>query len=226
MGDWIDTDSGVRAYRSGPVSGDKGRVLLLHAWWGLNPPIVDLADRLGGEGFAVLAPDLFDGLVLDSIETADTHVAEVEEDWESILAEVERALDTLLGGEPGGVAVVGFSFGAAYGHLVTSKRDEVAALVDFYAGMGFEVPGRPGGGSPAYLGHFAADDPYEEEDPAGVPGFDARVKEANPLSAAHLYPDTTHWFFEADRPEYHEASAQRAFRRTVEFLTEALRSGD
>ena len=40
-------------------------VLLLHPWWGLNQTIRDLADRLAGDGFTVIAPDMFDGTVLD-----------------------------------------------------------------------------------------------------------------------------------------------------------------
>jgi carboxymethylenebutenolidase len=226
MGDWIEIETGDRAYRSVPGSESKGRVLLLHAWWGLNQPMTELADRLADDGFTVLAPDLFDGVVLDTIGDADAHVEEVEVDTAVILAKVQKALDALLAGQgDANVGVIGFSFGAAYGHLVTSKRSEVEAVVDFYGGMSFDLPERPGGGWPSYLGHFAADDPYEE-DPAGVAPFHTRLQELDTLSAAYLYPGTKHWFFEADRPEHHPEAAQLAYERTIHFLTDALSDGD
>jgi carboxymethylenebutenolidase len=227
MGEWIEIATGDRAYRSVPGSESKARVLLLHAWWGLNQLITELADRLAEDGFTVLAPDLFDGVVLDTISDADAHVEEVEVDADVILAKVQRALDALLAGQRDAtVGVIGFSFGAAYGHLLTSKRSKVEAVVDFYGGMGFDVPERPGGVWPAYLGHFAADDPYEEEESAGVAYFHTRLQELDARSAAYLYPGTKHWFFEADRPEHNPESAQLAYERTIQFLTESLSDGD
>ncbi len=49
-------------------------VLLLHPWWGLSQTIRDLADRLAGDGFTVMAPDLFDGTVLTTPEDAKAHL--------------------------------------------------------------------------------------------------------------------------------------------------------
>ena len=56
-------------------------VPLLHTWWGLNQPIKDLANRLAGDGFTVVAPDLFDGTVLTTIEEADAHGKEMDSDY-------------------------------------------------------------------------------------------------------------------------------------------------
>ncbi len=231
MGDWIEI-TGSRAYRSTPNSASKGPVLLLHAWWGLNDTITALADRLAGDGFEVLSPDLFDGVVLDTIEAADTHISEVEADYQEIYAKTQRALDSLLAGEDfSKAALIGFSFGAAYGQWLASEREDLAGVVTFYGGLGFDVPDDTEAEpwqwvrsetSPPYLGHFAEDDQYEDEEPAGVEAFDARLREANPLSAAYLYPGTKHWFFEADRPEFDPGAAQLAYERTARFLTETL----
>ncbi len=46
-------------------------VLLLHPWWGLDQAIRDLADRLAGDGFTVMAPDLYDGTVLATADDAE-----------------------------------------------------------------------------------------------------------------------------------------------------------
>ncbi len=232
MGDWIEI-AGSRAYRSAPDSSSKGPVLLLHSWWGLNDTITALADRLAGDGFDVLAPDLFDGVVLDTIEAADAHVREVEADYREIYAKTQRAFGSLLEGDSSSeAAVIGFSFGAAYGHWLASHRTDLAGVVTFYGGLGFDVAdgaeAEPwqwliSDTSPPYLGHFADEDQYEDEDPAGVAAFNSRLHSSNPLSAAYLYPVTKHWFFEADRPEFDSDAAELAYERTVRFLTDALR---
>src|SRR6185437_12952423 len=73
------------AYLASPPTGRGLPVLLLHTWWGLNQPIKDLADRLAADGFTVLAPDLFDGTVLTTIEEADAHGQKMDSEYERIL---------------------------------------------------------------------------------------------------------------------------------------------
>ncbi len=196
-------------------------ILLLHAWWGLNETMRDLADRLAADSFTVLAPDLFDGTVLRTVEEADKHVGEVEANADRLFARVNAGLDHLLADTSvvgHRAAVIGFSFGAYYGTRLAEERPEAAVLVTYYGGMGTELPGDPDKGThPAFLGHFAADDPYEDHT-AEVPGFSKRLAAEEGGSAAHLYEGTHHWFAEADRPEYNEAASELAYRRTVEFI--------
>src|SRR6478672_4242660 len=88
MGSWVDLDDGAgRAWLARPSDGEGPGVLLLHAWWGLNQTILDVADRLAAEGFA--------------------------ETFAVVRAGAERVVRDR--GEIGrGIGVVGFSFGAAY----------------------------------------------------------------------------------------------------------------
>jgi carboxymethylenebutenolidase len=190
-------------------------VLLLHPWWGLNRAIRDLADRLAGDGFTVMAPDLFDGTVLTTSEDAQANVRSLTDvDGERMRSEVNAALDRLLAnpdtrGER--AAIIGLSFGAMEGTEVAASRPDVAALVTFYSGI-FEAPD-----GIHYLGHFAEDDEFD--DSAQVPDLQRTLGEG---SAAHVYPGTRHWFAEADRPEYHEGASELAYSRTVDFLREHL----
>src|SRR5881392_4358328 len=48
-------------YLALPASGSGPGLLLNQEWWGLNPQIKRVADRLAGEGFVALAPDLYRG---------------------------------------------------------------------------------------------------------------------------------------------------------------------
>jgi carboxymethylenebutenolidase len=226
MGQMIDLASGDRAYRAGPDEGGGRGVLLLHAWWGLNQTMQDLADRLAEDGYTVIAPDLFDGVVLDTIEDADAHGEDEEAMEEIYFSKASNGLDALLAAvEAPTVGVVAFSFGAWYARRLAKARGEVGALVVFYGGDGFAVPERAGGGHPRYLGHFAGDDPYEEEDLAGVVPFHTRLQELDPLNGAHLYPGAKHWFFEPDRPEFDAEASRVAYARTLEFLERCLPGG-
>src|SRR5579875_2157090 len=56
----VQTAPGYLAEPPAPVSGTPG-IVLVEEWWGLDDRIKQTADRLAGEGFAVLVPDLFRG---------------------------------------------------------------------------------------------------------------------------------------------------------------------
>jgi carboxymethylenebutenolidase len=190
-------------------------VLLLHPWWGLNQTIRDLADRLAGDGFTVMAPDMFHGKVLTTPDDALANVRSLTDaDGARIRAGVLAALDHLLA-DPDArgdrAAIIGLSFGAMEGTEVAAERPEVGALVTFYSGI-FEAPD----GIP-YLGHFAEDDEFD--DSAQVPDLQRTLGQG---SAAHVYPGTKHWFLEADRPEFAPDAAELAYARTVAFLREQL----
>jgi carboxymethylenebutenolidase len=182
-------------------TGGGAPILLLHTWWGLNQPIKDLADRLAGDGFTVLAPDLFDGKVLTTIEEADAHGQEMDAQADRIHAVVSSALDALLAqpdadGDRAGI--VALSFGGWYARQAADRRNDIAALVSIYS----DVYDTPDG--VAYQGHFASDDQFVDAPPK--------------RDEAYVYPGTKHWFMEADRPEYDADAAEQAYARTVEFL--------
>ena len=199
------------AYVASPPTGTGLPILLLHTWWGLNQPIKDLADRLAGDGFTVLAPDLFDGTVLTTIEDADAHGQKMDSEYERILGLVGSALDDLLAhsdarGEH--AAIIALSFGAWYARQVAEARPQVTALVSIYGDV-FEGPD-----GVAYLGHFAENDEFVNSE--------VELQAATDRGEAHVYPGTKHWFMEDDRPEYDAAAAELAYTRTVEFLRQHL----
>src|SRR5882762_1609574 len=62
-----------RGYLASPEK-PRGKVLVLHAWWGLNDFFKSFADRLASQGFLALALDLYDGPLAKSVEEAkDLH---------------------------------------------------------------------------------------------------------------------------------------------------------
>jgi carboxymethylenebutenolidase len=213
-------DGGSDAYLALPTTPPGPPVLALHAWWGLNAMFRGLADRLAGDGFTVLAPDLFDGRVLATIEEAESfgqNELDEEANAERLLGRASGALDHLLQlPETRGdrAAVLGISFGGVYARWLAKMRPEVTGVVTYYGG-GWDPPVEQPGPPTAWLSHWAENDEYEEA-PSEPP------EAANPRSASHVYPDTKHWFAEPDRPEFVEAASELAYARTVEFLRSVL----
>jgi carboxymethylenebutenolidase len=217
-------DGGTDAYLAPAASAPGPPVVALHAWWGLNPTFRDFVDRLAGDGFTVLGPDLFDGKVLGTIQEAEAFSQELDEEAnaERLLGRAAACLDHVLTlpetrGQRAGV--LGFSFGAVYARWLAKTRREIAAVVTYYGGswdppVDAQVPPAP------WLGHWAADDPYE--DSAEAAKLQERQAQAGTVSVAHLYDGTRHWFAEPDRPEHDEAASELAYQRTLEFLRAQL----
>jgi carboxymethylenebutenolidase len=226
MGNFIefDSESGkTRAYLALPAEGNGPGVLLFHTWWGLTDFFTGLADRLAAEGFAVLAPDLYDGRTTSAIDEAKRLVNEVDGDV-SIKREV-AALDQLLAhpsvrGDK--VGVIGLSMGAAYAVWLSALRPEVAAVVLFYGGSDWQPEGFLENTRASFLGHFAPNDEWEGPD-EGVHALEAALRDAGREATFHFYPGTGHWFFEDNRPDvYNPEAAALAWERTLSFLRDKL----
>ncbi len=207
------------AYEAVPASGEGPGVLLLHAWWGCNDFFRGLCDKLAAEGFVVVAPDFWGGTVATTIEEAESLAKQGQRDGAALYQAVSGALDHLLqhpARRGDGVGAIGFSLGAAWA-LEVAWRPELRAVTLFY-GVG---EGDYAASSAAFLGHFAADDPWEPLD--GVREMEAAMRAAGREVTFHVYPETGHWFFEEDRPDaYRPEAAALAWERTIAFLREKL----
>jgi carboxymethylenebutenolidase len=211
-------DKAVNAYQAAPADGGPG-VLVLHAWWGLKPFFQQLCDRLAQQGFVVLAPDLNDGRVAQTVDEAKELMD--KRDYEFMGAIIMAAKDYLraygnLKGEK--IGVVGFSMGAAWALDVAVRTPEqIAATVLFYGTYGGLDFGKI---SSKIQGHFSPDDEWEPLD--SVQSIVNDMKSAGVDITLYIYPDTKHWFMEDDRPEYDAAAATLAWERTLGFLKENL----
>jgi len=204
-------------YLAKPKSAPRGGILVLHAWWGMNDFFRSLCDRLAAEGFLVLAPDLYAGEIATTIPEAEKlRKKKIKRNTtlKQILASLKQ-LKTEADGTP--LGLVGFSLGAWLGlWLLEEKPREFAATVLFYATRGGDFAKTKS----AFLGHFAETDEYVSE--SGRKKLEKTLKALGKDVTFHVYPNTRHWFFENDRPEYNHEAAQLAWDRTVAFLNEHL----
>jgi carboxymethylenebutenolidase len=206
-----------RMYATGDLSREAPGVVVFHAWWGLNDDVVAYAERLAEAGFAVVAPDMFGGKVAATVDEAD-HLsgAAKEEEVDAIaLAAVDHLADRL--GPTSKIAVLGFSFGAAYATSTPTQRERLAASVVYYGTYTGGILSRAG---VPVLGHFAETDPYETDE--SVAEFEEGLKAAGREAVIHRYPGTGHWFAEPSKDAYRAAAADLAFERTITFLRRQL----
>lgn len=211
-------DTAARAYVRIPDEARVG-VLILHPWWGLNDDVIAYADRLAAEGFAIVAPDMFDGAVATTIEDAG-RLAEAA-DQRAVDAITLAALDHLAEriGPTGKLAALGFSFGAHWAMWSPTQRESVVASVLYYGTTGGSVLTEA---SVPVLGHFAENDPYETDE--WVAEFESILKSTGRDVTIHRYPGAGHWFAEPSRDAYRTDAASLAFERTVAFLRQHLQT--
>ena len=213
-------DRPVNAYLAAPESGGPC-VLVLHAWWGLNPFFQRVCERLAAQGFVALAPDMFNGQVATTIDAAQKQASEAFGDGKRIQQIVATAGEYLRAhpaNTAGKIGVLGFSFGAAWTLVAaTSTPERFGAAVVFYG------TARPMDFTPmqaAFLGHYSDVDP--EEPLEGIRATEKAMQAAGVKATFEFYPGQPHWFMEDDRPEYNPVDAELAWGRTMTFLKQNI----
>lgn len=205
-----------------PASGSGRGVLVLHAWWGLNPFVRRLCGRLAKAGYTALAPDLYGGEVADTVEGAKTLRARAMSGRrEPAYRFLIRKLGELTDSESvleGDVAVVGLSMGGHWAFWLAQRPElPIAATVTFYACRNGDYSRT----TSSFLCHFAASDAWVSD--SAKRRLLRSFEEAGVDVESVEYPGTRHWFFESDRKDaYHREAAKLAWSRTLTFLDRRL----
>lgn len=189
-------------------------VLLLHEFFGLQDSFKDYAARLSRSGFTVLAPDLYDGAMADTVDEAI--VLRDAMDPVRTVGRIEAAADFLVDNWHPRLGVVGFSLGAGYADALARARPVEATV--FYYGWGETDPK---GFNGPLLAHLASDDEWVplDESQEAIDALRAGGVEVD----AHIYRGASHWFANpAVQSAFRRDDAEVAFERTVDFLRHHL----
>src|ERR1700685_3442914 len=124
------------AYRADPTGPAKGGIVLIQEIFGVNHHIRAVCDRLAGEGYAALAPAVFDrqqpnfesGYTPGEIANARKFVA--NPDWGAMMRDVQAAINELK--KEGPVAIAGFCMGGTIAFLAACKLNGLCCAVAFY----------------------------------------------------------------------------------------------
>ena len=208
------------AYRADPSGPAKGGIVVIQEIFGVNHHIRAVCDRLAGEGYAAVAPALFDRQVKDfqsgysPDEIAEARKFVANPDWGAMLRDVQAAIDELK--PTGPVAIMGFCMGGTVSFLAACKLSGLSAAVCYYGGQiaknADEKPKVP------TLMHFGEKD-------ASIPMSDVEIvkKKRGGDSEIYVYPDAQHGFHCDERGSFHEASAKLAWQRSMDFLRKHMK---
>ena len=208
-------------YLATPASGAGPGVIVIQEWWGLVQHVKDVADRLAGEGFVALAPDLYHGRSTTSPDEAGKLMMALEIDRAE--RDLRGAIDFLLArddvaGER--VGTVGFCMGGQLSLFAACANARVGACVDFYGIHPNVTPDLASLRAPV-LGFFAERDGFVTPDAARKLESDLRA--AGKEVEITIFDGADHAFFNDSRPDvYHAGYAAECWSRMVAFYRRHL----
>ncbi len=196
-------------------------VIMIHEWWGLNDNIRAMADRLAAEGYIVFAVDLFSGKVANTPGEARVLMMNAIEEPEAAEQNIRAAFEfvSTTAGAPR-VGSVGWCFGGGMS-LNTAQLfpNDLDAAVIYYGQVTADTEALLPIGA-AILGIFGANDSGIKI--KSVEEFRDSLRRLHKTFDIQIYPDVGHAFANPTGRNYHAASAEDAWRRTLDFLDQHL----
>ena len=195
-------------------------IIVVHEWWGLNDNIKAVVDRYAGEGYTVLAVDLF-GRVATSPDTAMVLYQTAMKDIPAGEQNIAQALAYLKAQGSTKIGVVGYCFGGHWS-LRTGLvgGNDVKAVVMYYGAPITDRTQLRRLKAPV-LGLFGGLD-------TGIPVDSVRAMERS-IKAARLpvtikvYANANHAFANSSGQAYNAGAATDAWQKSLAFFRANLR---
>ena len=180
-------------------------VVVIHEGNGISTQLLRVCQRLAGEGYTAMAPDLF--FRAGGSEAADVVTLMESLDPAATASDIERSIGRLRHDGAPAVGIVGFCMGGYHAYRTALHSDHCDAAVSFYGARIAAEVGRPR--CPTQL-FFAGEDDYIPT--ADIEAVVAHHPETVVYRAAH------HGFMRDRSPSYDETAATDAWGRLLEFL--------
>lgn len=230
MGETVEFPSNgnsASGYLARPASGSGPGVLVIQEWWGLVPQIKAVCDRLAGEGFTALAPDLYHGDIAEHTEMDKAGQLMSSLPPDRAARDMQGAIDFLLGHDAvtgNSVGVVGFCMGGMLTLIIAAVAgDKVAAAAPYY-GAPLDPSTAPDWTnlSAKVRGHFAENDDFFGPEP--VKALEGQLKDMGKDVSFEVHPGTGHAFANEEDPlgNYNEAEAAKAWSDTLALFRSTL----
>jgi carboxymethylenebutenolidase len=229
MGDTVEfasNGSTAGGYLARPAGGTGPGLLVLQEWWGLNPQIKGVADRMAGEGFVALVPDLYHGELAghDEMDKAGELMNSLPPDRAA--RDMGGAIDFLLAHEAttgDQVGVIGFCMGGMLALRITALQgNRVGAATPFYgAPLGENEPDWSGL-TAAVEGHFAGQDDFFPAD--AVKALEEKLKEMGKDVTFIVHEGVGHAFANEENAlgTHDPGTADEAMTAAIAFLKSKL----
>ena len=213
---------------SGYLAGTGPGVIVLQEWWGLSPELKEICDRLAGEGFGALAPDLYHGELAQHTEMDKAGELMNSLPPDRAARDMGGAVDYLLASDActsAKVGVIGYCMGGMLTLILAANQgDKVGAAVPYYGyPQGDSEPDWSGLTAPVE-GHMAENDDFFS--PSGAEALADKLRSMGKDVTIYVYAGTGHAFasrHNALGTENKEAT-DLAWSRTLDFLRSKLGS--
>jgi len=198
-------------------------VVLIQEWWGIEPHILNVAQRLATEGFIVAVPDLYHGKVATEPNDAMHMMMALRSNVDKVADEIIATLETVKGlpnVQPKKPGLIGFCIGGFLAYTVAARYSNLAAVVAFYGGSYDPTPEEVAKVNAPVLAIYGKQD--QSIPPAQVEKIERLYKEAGKDFTVKLY-DAGHAFMNSAHGMGNEKAAAEAWPLAVSFLKEKLR---
>ena len=211
------------AYEAVPAFAPKGGIVVIQEIFGVNNHIRAVVDGYAREGYAAIAPQIFDRAERD-VELGYTDQVEFDKGLKlafqdlkmpETLQDMQAAVEAIAA--HGKVGVVGYCFGGLLTWLSACELNGVAAASAYYGG-GIAGEAARSAKCPVMM-HFGEKDPH-------IPMSDVEtVRNAQPDVQVFVY-DADHGFNCDERESYDATSSATAKSRTLAFFDKHLSSNE
>ena len=212
----------VRAHLARPEGDAKlPGVIVIHENRGLNPHTEDVARRVALEGFLAIAPDGLSPLGGTPEDVNEARSLMRKLDSQATIKNYVAAVKYLKTHpqSTGKIGCMGFCWGGGVTNQVAVNSADLAAAVPFYGRQpaAEDVPKIKA----SLLLHYGS---LDERINKGIPAFEAALKKASKDYKICIYEGAGHAFFNDTSSRYDKEAAQLAFKRTIAFFKEKLKT--
>jgi carboxymethylenebutenolidase len=197
-------------------------IIVIHEWWGLNDNIKAVTRRLAGEGYVVLAVDLYGGARAETPEAAQALMSALLAEPESARRNLTQAYDYLekYALAPR-IASIGWCLGGGWSLQTALLYPEALDAMVMYYGQVLTDRERLAPLKVPILGFFGAEDesiPIRE-----VQEFRATLNDLGKVSEVLIMSRADHAFANPSGGNYNEQAANEAWDATLRFLERHLK---
>ena len=205
-------------YAKPAASGNYPGVVMIHEWWGLNENIKDMAEKLAGEGYRVLAADLYNGkIAADATEARQlTGAINKEKALENMIA----AADYLRKEGSGKVASLGWCFGGGKSLEFSLSGEDLDATVIYYGNLVSDEKELAKISWPV-LGIFGDKD--QSIPVSNVQDFEKSLNSLMIENEIYIYPGVGHAFANPSGESYAPEETKDAWDKTLTFFSTNLK---
>ena len=213
----------TRPVLQAPATKPLPALLVIQEWWGLNDNIRAMARRFAGEGYLVLAVDLYEGKVATTPEAAMAAMQTAMEKPARLMENLRQAQAFLV--RQGGatkIGVVGWCFGGGWSlETALGIPDGIQAAVMYYGRTQTDPKALAALKAPL-LGLFGGKDQGIPVD--GVRQMEHELVKLGKNATIVVYPEADHAFANPSGSHYLAGPAEDAWGKTIAFFAQHLKN--